>query len=46
MLRTKLNMDFLAPMASNSKSNSVILPEFELVQDFMPVQVICNFHKD
>ena len=22
------------------------LPEFELVQDFMPVQVICNFHKD
>ena len=29
--------------ASNSK---VILPEFELVQDFMHVQVICNFHKD
>ena len=33
-------------MASNSNMNSPILPEFELIQDFMPVQVICGFHKD
>ena len=33
----------LACRASNS---TVILPEFELVRDFMPVQDICNFHKD
>ena len=33
-------------MASYSKVNSPILPEFELFWDFMHVQVICNFHKD
>ena len=32
--------------AGNSKVNSPILPAFNLVQDFMPVQIICNFHKD
>ena len=28
------------------KVKSPILPEFKLVQDFMPVQVNCNFPKD
>ena len=46
MLRTKLNMDFWHSRASNFKVNSVNLPVFELVRDFMSVQVICNFHKD
>ena len=31
-------------MGSNPKVNSVILPEFEFVPDFMPVQVIYTFH--
>ena len=32
--------------ANNFKVNNVILPEFELVRNFIPVQVICKFHKD
>ena len=31
---------------SNSKVNSPILTKFEIVRDFMPVHVICNFHKN
>ena len=30
----------------NSKVNSPIMLEFKHVRDFMPVQVICNFHTD
>ena len=46
MLLTKSNTGYFLghSRASNSKKNSAILPEFK--QDFMPVQVICNFHKD
>ena len=47
MLGTKFNVFcFLHSRASNSKVNSLILPEFELVQDFMNAKVICNSHKD
>ena len=43
MLWTKLNMGYFWHLKpSNSKVNSLILPEFELVRDFMPVQVICK----
>ena len=45
MLRTKSKM-FWHTRASNSKVNSAILPEFELDQDFTPVQIICKFNKD
>ena len=31
-------------MAINSEVNSPIWPDFELVWDFMPVQVICKLH--
>ena len=37
---------FLHSRASNSKVHSAILPEYELIRDFMPVPVICNFHED
>ena len=33
-------------MANNFQVNSSILPEFELIWDFMPVQIICKSHKD
>ena len=32
--------------ASNSKVDSRILPDFKLVQDFMPVLFICTFHNE
>ena len=32
--------------SNNFRVTSAILLEFELVRDFIPVQVICNFHKD
>ena len=31
--------------ASNSRANGLIWLEFVLVQDFMPDQVTCKFHK-
>ena len=37
---------FLHSWVSNSKVNNPILPEFVLVRDFMPVQVICSFHTE
>ena len=47
MLWKKSNMGyFWHSRASNSKVNSLIVPEFGLVRDFMSVQVICKFHKD
>ena len=48
MLRTQPNMlcFFFHSRASNSRVNSAIWLEFQLVQYFMPVQVTCNFHKD
>ena len=32
-------------MASNTKGDSRILPNFKLVKDFMPVLFICKFRK-
>ena len=46
LLRTRLNIFFFFFFARNSKVNKAILPEFELVQDFIPAQVIYNFYKD
>ena len=47
MLQTKSNTGYFWHLrASNSKANSPILPELELVRDLMPVQVNCNFYKD
>ena len=55
MLQTKTHISsfcfflffsFLRSRSSNSKVNSAVLPGFELVRDFMPFQVICNFQKD
>ena len=42
----KVEYGFFHSRASNSKVNSLILPEFKPVWDFMPVQVTCKFHKD
>ena len=39
-------MFFPALKARNSKVNGLIWPEFELVRDFMPVQIMCKSHKD
>ena len=36
----------VSALTSNSKVNSPIWPEVELIQDFMHVHVICKFHKD
>ena len=32
--------------ASNSEVDSRILPNFKLVQDFMPIQFICKFNNE
>ena len=37
---------FRRSRASNSKANSSICPEIELVRDFMPVLVTCKFEED
>ena len=47
MLRTGSNMAFLRHSgASNSKVNSPIWPEFELIRDYMTVLVTCKFEDD
>ena len=44
MFRTRSNMGVFGTKEVKPV-NSSIWPELELVQDFMPVQVICKFHK-
>ena len=47
MPRTKFNVFFfLHARANYSKFNSPMLPEFELIRDFMHDQIICKSHKD
>ena len=46
ILWTILLENFQHSKAVHSEVNSPNRPEFELIRDFMSVQVICKFHKD
>ena len=42
----KFMLNIWCSRASNPTVNSLIWPQIQLVQDFIPVRVTCKFHKD